>query len=129
VHVPTSHAASMAPEISWDPESFLVECTAFPNGQRDDQVDACFVADTLVFTQAGPVSIADICVGDIVLGQCGWMAVQRAWQTGVREVIERYGCGPRSAGWGGSRPVLPRERTEPVGRAVQKPTARGHAGS
>ena len=41
VHIPTSHAASMAPEISWDPESFLVECTAFPNARHDDQVDAC----------------------------------------------------------------------------------------
>ncbi len=41
VHIPSGHAASMAPEISWDPESFLVECTAFPNARHDDQVDAC----------------------------------------------------------------------------------------
>jgi len=41
VHIPTGHAASMAAEISWDPESLLVECTAFPNGAHDDQVDAC----------------------------------------------------------------------------------------
>jgi len=41
VHIPTGHAASMAAEISWDPESFLVECTAFPNARHDDQVDAC----------------------------------------------------------------------------------------
>ena len=25
----------------FDPESFIVECTQFPNGQHDDQVDAC----------------------------------------------------------------------------------------
>jgi predicted phage terminase large subunit-like protein len=41
VHIPSGHAASMAPEIAWDPESFVLECTAFPNGAHDDQVDAC----------------------------------------------------------------------------------------
>lgn len=40
VHIPTSAVATLDPEIAWDPEGFIGEATAFPNGAHDDQVDA-----------------------------------------------------------------------------------------
>jgi predicted phage terminase large subunit-like protein len=40
VHLPTTRVASMAPEISFDVEAFILEATAFPNAAHDDQVDA-----------------------------------------------------------------------------------------
>jgi predicted phage terminase large subunit-like protein len=41
VHLPTTRVASMAPEISFDVEAFILEATAFGHGAaHDDQVDA-----------------------------------------------------------------------------------------
>lgn len=38
--LPTSHIASMDSTIAFDPDVFIEEATAFPNGSHDDQVDA-----------------------------------------------------------------------------------------
>ena len=40
VHLPTTRVASMAPEISFDVEAFILEATAFPSGAHNDQIDA-----------------------------------------------------------------------------------------
>ena len=41
VHLPTTRVASMAPEISFDVEAFILEATAFGNGSaHDDRIDA-----------------------------------------------------------------------------------------
>jgi predicted phage terminase large subunit-like protein len=40
IHLPTTRVASMAPEISFDVEGFILEATAFPSGAHDDQIDA-----------------------------------------------------------------------------------------
>ena len=37
--IPTSAVANATPELAWDPEGFIDECTAFPHGAHDDQVD------------------------------------------------------------------------------------------
>ena len=37
--IPTAHVASATPELAWDSEEFIDECTAFPHGTHDDQVD------------------------------------------------------------------------------------------
>lgn len=39
-HLPSSRVASMTPELSFDVEGFINECTAFDKGSHDDQVDA-----------------------------------------------------------------------------------------
>jgi len=53
VHLPTPAVASTAAEISWDPESLIVEATAFPNGSHDDQVDATSQALAELYLGAG----------------------------------------------------------------------------
>jgi predicted phage terminase large subunit-like protein len=40
IYVPTSRVATTQQEIAWDVEAFIQECTSFPNGAHDDQVDA-----------------------------------------------------------------------------------------
>lgn len=40
VHLPSTRVASFSPELSFDVEAFIVECTSFPNASHDDQVDA-----------------------------------------------------------------------------------------
>ena len=37
--IPSAAVANTTPELAFDPESFIDECTAFPNGNHDDQVD------------------------------------------------------------------------------------------
>jgi predicted phage terminase large subunit-like protein len=40
IYLPTSRVATTQQEIAWDVEAFVQECTSFPNGAHDDQVDA-----------------------------------------------------------------------------------------
>jgi predicted phage terminase large subunit-like protein len=40
VHLPTTRVATMNPDIAFDVEAFIDECTNFPYGPHDDQVDA-----------------------------------------------------------------------------------------
>ena len=37
--IPTKGVANQTPELGWDPEAFIDECTAFDKGTHDDQVD------------------------------------------------------------------------------------------
>jgi predicted phage terminase large subunit-like protein len=52
VHLPTTRVASMAPEISFDVEAFILEASAFGNGStHDDRIDAasqCLIEAYLV---------------------------------------------------------------------------------
>jgi predicted phage terminase large subunit-like protein len=38
-YIPTIAVATSFQEIAWSPDDFIYECTSFPNGQNDDQVD------------------------------------------------------------------------------------------
>ncbi len=74
-------------------ESFIYEYRSSgvyyiaPEGCHDD----CFPAGTPILTRLGWMAIEDVEYGDFVLTRDGWRMVAKAWCTGDKEVIERFG--------------------------------------
>lgn len=72
-------------------EEIIEQCAAFKPDkkvQRDDEVDACFVAGTPIATLFGDKPIEKIKIGDRVITPFGIRKVVNAWCTGEREVIQ-----------------------------------------
>ena len=58
VHLPTSACAHSNKACAWDPDGFINESTAFPNGANDDQVDAASQALAEMFLGGrGPAKV------------------------------------------------------------------------
>ena len=57
VHLPTSQLAVMAPEITFDIEAFITECTGFPNAAHDDQVDQASQALAELYLRGGEAKV------------------------------------------------------------------------
>lgn len=53
--------------------------------------DDCFPAATRVLTRRGWIAISTVTVADEVLTRFGWRQVLRAWITGTKKVITRFG--------------------------------------
>lgn len=70
-------------------ESFNPEA---PNGglEHDDETD-CLIASTPVLTRAGWKNISSITTDDEVLTRFGWRRVLRAWCTGRKGIVTRFG--------------------------------------
>lgn len=66
----------------------LAELRDFNSGAHDDQ---CLVGSTVITRPDGVVPIADVRVGDVVLGVTGWVTVTEAGCTGIRLVVDRVG--------------------------------------
>lgn len=51
--VPTNRVAYSTPELSFSPDDFIHECTSFPNGSHDDQVDAMTQYAKMLYLEGG----------------------------------------------------------------------------
>lgn len=58
--------------------------------EHDDELD-CYPYGTLVLTKRGNVPIEDVLLGDEVLTASGWKKVLANMDTGVQEIIRRFG--------------------------------------
>jgi phage terminase large subunit-like protein len=88
VHLPTTRVASMAPEIFFDVEAFIVEATAFPNAAHDDQIDAASMYLIETYRVSGESSIL------IPIGRIPLSSVRRQGQQALapfqRRINDRY---------------------------------------
>jgi predicted phage terminase large subunit-like protein len=55
--IPTSRVAMMHPSLAFTPDDFIVECTAFPNGTNDDQVDSFSQYAKVLYIEGGEAAI------------------------------------------------------------------------
>jgi predicted phage terminase large subunit-like protein len=51
--IPTTAVAYAIPELQFSPEDFIHECTSFPNGTHDDQVDAFSQYGKMLYIEGG----------------------------------------------------------------------------
>lgn len=79
----TSHVELINTSI----DACLDEMAIFPQGAHDD----CFPAETLIVTRRGEVPICEVVAGDYVWTRFGWRRVLKAWVTGVKKVITKFG--------------------------------------
>jgi predicted phage terminase large subunit-like protein len=89
VHLPTTRVASMAPEISFDVEAFILEATAFGNGSaHDDRIDAASMYLIETYLAGGESSIL------IPIGRIPLSSVKRQGQQALapfqRRINDRY---------------------------------------
>jgi predicted phage terminase large subunit-like protein len=93
VHLPTTRVASMAPEISFDVEAFILEATAFPSGAHNDQIDAAsqYLIETYL---VGGQATFSVPTGVIPLS-----AARRQRQQAL-PVQQRLTAGGQSSHWG-----------------------------
>lgn len=61
------------------------------SGFKSKHDDFCFPAETPVVTYAGIKPIVEVTTNDLVLTRQGWKKVLKAWCSGNKEVITRYG--------------------------------------
>jgi len=92
------HTRMQAGMVRWpDTQKFkhltIPEFTMFTgkNDDHDDQVDACFIGETQVATNKGHVDLKDVAAGDLVLTPKGYRPVKRAWCSGEKSVVTRFG--------------------------------------
>lgn len=52
-HIPINAVAYAIPELQFSPEDFIHECTSFPNGTHDDQVDAFSQYGKMLYIEGG----------------------------------------------------------------------------
>ena len=55
--IPTNRVASAHPELAFSPDDFIYECTAFPNGAHDDQVDQFTQYAKMLYIEGGEATI------------------------------------------------------------------------
>jgi predicted phage terminase large subunit-like protein len=88
VHLPTTRVASMAPEISFDVEAFILEATSFPNAAHDDQIDAASMYLIETYRVSGESSIL------VPIGRIPLSSVKRQGQQALapfqRRLNDRY---------------------------------------
>ena len=88
VHLPTTRVASMAPEISFDVEAFILKATSFPNAAHDDQVDAASMYLIETYRVGGEVTII------VPIGRIPLSSVKRQGQQALapfqRRINDRY---------------------------------------
>jgi hypothetical protein len=64
---------------------------ASPNAFKSRHDDFCFPANTPIITKNGIKPIVEISIDDLVLTRNGWKKVLKAWCSGYKEVITRFG--------------------------------------
>jgi predicted phage terminase large subunit-like protein len=84
VHLPTTRVASMAPEISFGVEAFILEATAFPNAAHDDQVDAASQYLVETYRASGESSII------VPIGRIPLSSVRRQGQQALLPFQRRF---------------------------------------
>ncbi len=88
VHLPTTRVASMAPEISFDVEAFILKATSFPNAAHDDQIDAASMYLIETYRVGGEVTII------VPIGRIPLSSVKRQGQQALapfqRRINDRY---------------------------------------
>jgi len=57
-----------------------------PAKENDDEVDACFIAGTLVVTDRGEIPIEKLMIGDYVLTRVGFRRITAVFSNGIKEV-------------------------------------------
>jgi predicted phage terminase large subunit-like protein len=58
IALPTGSLAVVEPGLTWDVEGYIAECTAFPRGTHDDQVDMTSQYVTEVYIRGGEMSVS-----------------------------------------------------------------------
>jgi predicted phage terminase large subunit-like protein len=84
VHLPTTRVASMAPEISFDVEAFILEATSFPNAAHDDQIDAASMYLIETYRVSGESSIL------VPIGRIPLSSVKRQGQQALAPFQRRF---------------------------------------